>query len=63
MEYLDLRSCALDDTAALHLSNMMKNSTTLYTVLLGDNNMNDSSGMLISEAVRHNTKIKFVDLS
>jgi hypothetical protein len=29
LQYLDLKSCALGDATALHLCNMMKNSTTL----------------------------------
>ena len=64
LEYLDLRSCKLSDSAALHISNLMSaEGSRLHTVLLGDNDIHDSGGALVVEAVRNNSKLLRLDLT
>jgi Ran GTPase-activating protein (RanGAP) involved in mRNA processing and transport len=63
LETLDLSSCALGDNSALHLANLLTESTEIRKVLLADNNFHDSAGALIVEATRKNPRLQHVDLA
>ena len=58
-----IESCGLGDTAAIHLSNLIKDSTALKKIYLVDNDFNDSAGCLFVEATRQNQTIEHVDLA
>lgn len=63
LETVDLTSCSLGDTSALHLSNLITDSTAIRKLYLADNNLHDSAGSLLVEAVRKNANIQVIDVS
>lgn len=53
-EKLDVRRCRLSDKSVGHLCNLIRNSASLNYLSIGDNSYHDSSGIMITEAVRSN---------